>query len=160
MDELVMVRESVHLGPFQTEIIEGWVKPLLGDMAHVVVTPMKVGEGQLRDSRPLPLGLHFLHAYIHLKTAVARFPCGQEHVRQSHLHSKGSACGASHVGITGASEGVVTGDGSCLRHRIQTRTHVGGGKTREAAGKIEPGWAGPLVSRKCGGSKRAGLGLP
>ena len=31
MDELVMVRESVHLGPFQTKIIEGWVKPLLGD---------------------------------------------------------------------------------------------------------------------------------
>ena len=29
MDELVMVRESVRLGPFQTEIIEGRVKPLL-----------------------------------------------------------------------------------------------------------------------------------
>ena len=29
MDELVMVRESVCLGPFQTEIIEGWVKPSL-----------------------------------------------------------------------------------------------------------------------------------
>ena len=74
MDELVTVRESVHLGPFQTEIIEGWVKPLLGDMAHVMVTLLKVGEGQPRDSRPLPLGLHVLHAYTHLKTAVARFP--------------------------------------------------------------------------------------
>ena len=28
VDELVTVRESVHLGPFQTEIIEGQVKPL------------------------------------------------------------------------------------------------------------------------------------
>ena len=54
VDELVMVRESVRLGPFQTEIIEGWVKPLLGDTAHVMVMPLKVGEGQLRDSRPLP----------------------------------------------------------------------------------------------------------
>ena len=24
IDELVMVQKSVHLGPFQTEIIEGW----------------------------------------------------------------------------------------------------------------------------------------
>ena len=38
MDELVTVRESVHLGPFQTEIIEGRVKPLLRDMAHVMIT--------------------------------------------------------------------------------------------------------------------------
>ena len=32
VDELVTVREreSIHLGPFQTEIIEEWVKPLLG----------------------------------------------------------------------------------------------------------------------------------
>ena len=64
MDELVMVRESVHLGPFQTEIIEGWIKPLLGDTAHVMVTPLKVGEGQPRDSRPLPPGLHVLHVYM------------------------------------------------------------------------------------------------
>ena len=46
MDELVTVRESICLGPFQTEIIEGWVKPLLGDTAHVMITPLKVGEGQ------------------------------------------------------------------------------------------------------------------
>ena len=46
IDELVTVRESVYLGPFQTEIIEGWVKPLLGNMAHVMFTALKVGEGQ------------------------------------------------------------------------------------------------------------------
>ena len=42
VDELVMVKESVYLGPFQTEIIEGWVRPLLGDTAHVMVTPLRV----------------------------------------------------------------------------------------------------------------------
>ena len=66
MDELVMVRESVHLGLFQTEIIEGQVRPLLGDTAHIMFTPLKVEEGQLRGSRPLPLGLHVLHTYTHL----------------------------------------------------------------------------------------------
>ena len=46
VDELVSVRESVCLGPFQTKIIEGRVKPLFGDMAHVMITPLKVGDGQ------------------------------------------------------------------------------------------------------------------
>ena len=66
----------------------------------------------------------------------------------------------SHVSITGATYGVVTRDGSCLRHGSQTRTHVGGGKTGEAAGKVEPGQAGPLVPNECCGSERASLGLP
>ena len=63
IDELVTVRESIHLGPFQTEIMEGWVKLLFGDTAHVMITPLKVGEGQLQEARPLPLGLHILHVY-------------------------------------------------------------------------------------------------
>ena len=45
MDELVMVRDSVHLGPFQTKIIERRVKPLFGDMAHMMITQLKAGEG-------------------------------------------------------------------------------------------------------------------
>ena len=64
MDELVTVRESICLDPFQTKIIEGCVKPLLGDMANVMIMPLKVGEGQLQEARPLPLGLHVLHAYM------------------------------------------------------------------------------------------------
>ena len=51
VDELVTVRESVCLGPFQTEIIEGQVKPLFEDMAYMKITPLKVGEGQLWEAR-------------------------------------------------------------------------------------------------------------
>ena len=51
VDELDTMRESIHLGPFQTKIIEGQVKPLLGDMAHVMITPLKVGEGQPWEAR-------------------------------------------------------------------------------------------------------------
>ena len=42
VDELVTVRESVHLGLFQTEITEGWVRPLLGDTAHIMITPLRM----------------------------------------------------------------------------------------------------------------------
>ena len=41
IDELVMVWESVHLGPFQTEIIEGRVKPLLGCTSYVMITSLR-----------------------------------------------------------------------------------------------------------------------
>ena len=88
MDELVMVRESVCLGPFQTEIIEGQVKPLLGDMAHIMITPLKAGEGQLRDSRPLPLGLHVLHAYTHLKNGSRKISLVVRKMSDSHMFLK------------------------------------------------------------------------
>ena len=88
MDELVTVRESVHLGPFQTEIIEGWVKPLLGDMAYIMVILLKVGEGQLRDSRPLPLGLHVLHAYMRLKNGSGKVSLVVRNMSDSHIFLK------------------------------------------------------------------------
>ena len=91
MDELVMVRESVCLGPFQTKIIEGWVKPLLGDMAHIMVTLLKVGEDQLRDSRPLPLGLHVLHAYTHLKNSSGKVSLVVRNTSDSHIFLKKGA---------------------------------------------------------------------
>ena len=71
IDELVMVWESVHLGPFQTKIIEGWVKPLFGSTSYVMITPLKAA-GQPQETKPLPLGLHVLHAYTHLKSGSGR----------------------------------------------------------------------------------------
>ena len=73
VDELIMVRESVCLGSFQTEIIEGWVRPLLGDTAHIMITPLRV-EGQPREGKPLPPGLHVLHAYTCSRMAAVRCP--------------------------------------------------------------------------------------
>ena len=88
MNELVMVRESVHLGPFQTEIIEGRVKPLLGDTAHIMVTLLKMGEGQLRDSRPLPPGLHVLHTYTRLKNGSGKVSLVVRNMSDSHIFLK------------------------------------------------------------------------
>ena len=73
---------------------------------------------------------------------------------------KRGAGNMSHVSITSATYRVVARDGSCIRCGSQTGTHVSGGKTGEAAGETEPGWAGPLVPDKCCGSEIASLGLP
>ena len=87
VDELVTVRESVYLGPFQTEIIEGWVKLLLGDTAHVMITPLRV-EGQPREGKPLPPGLHVLHAYMHLKNSSSKVSLVVRNVSDSHIFLK------------------------------------------------------------------------
>ena len=88
MDELVIARESICLGLFQTEIIEGQVKPLLGDMAHVMIMPLKVGEGQPWEARPLPPGLHVLHAYTHLKNGSSRVSLVVRNMSDSHIFLK------------------------------------------------------------------------
>ena len=88
VDNLVMVRESVHLGLFQTEIIEGQVRPLFGDTAHVMITPLKVGEGQPWEARPLPPGLHILHAYMHLKNGSGRVSLMVRNMSESHIFLK------------------------------------------------------------------------
>ena len=71
IDELVTVWESVHLGPFQTEIIEGRVKPLLRYTSYMIITPLRV-EGRPQETKLLPLGLHVLHAYTCLKNGSGR----------------------------------------------------------------------------------------
>ena len=88
VDELVMVRESICLGPFQTKIIEERVKPLFGDTAHVMITLWKVGEGQPWEARPLPLGLHILHTYTHLKNGTGKVPLMVRNMSDSHIFLK------------------------------------------------------------------------
>ena len=83
-----MVRESVHLGPFQTEIIEGQVKPLFGDMAHMMITLLKVGGGQPWEARLLPLGLQFLQAYTHLKNGSGKVSLVVRNISDSHIFLK------------------------------------------------------------------------
>ena len=87
IDELVMVRESIHLGPFQTEIIEGCVKPLPGSTLYVMITLLKA-EGQQRETKPLPLGLHVLHAYTRLKNGSVRVSLVVRNVSDSQIFLK------------------------------------------------------------------------
>ena len=67
VDEPILMKENIRLGPFQTQIIECRVKPLIGESGHVMVLPLKAGESQLGGARPLPPGMQVLHAYTRLK---------------------------------------------------------------------------------------------
>ena len=88
VDELFTVREIIHLGLFQMEIIEGKVKPLLGDTAHVMIMPLKAGEGQSQEVRPLPPGLHILHAFTSLKNGSSRVSLMIRNMSNSYIFPK------------------------------------------------------------------------
>ena len=90
IDELVTVWESVCLGPFQTEIIEGQVKPLLGSTSYVMITPLKV-EGRQCKTKPLSLGLHVLHVYTRLKNGSGRVSLVVRNVSDSQIFLKKGA---------------------------------------------------------------------
>ena len=87
IDELVTVLESVCLGLFQTKIIEGWVKPLLRSTSYVMITPLKA-EGRPWETKPLPLGLHVLHAYTRLKNGSGRVSLVVRNVSDSQIFLK------------------------------------------------------------------------
>ena len=44
IDEPVFMKESLKLGPFQTQIIECKTKPLLGESAHMMIMPLRAYE--------------------------------------------------------------------------------------------------------------------
>ena len=85
--ELVMVWESICLGPFQMEIIEGQDKPLLGDTSYMMISPLRA-EGQPRETKMLPPGLHVLHAYTRLKNSSRKVSLVVRNVSDSHIFLK------------------------------------------------------------------------
>ena len=82
-----MVWESICPGLFQTEIIEGWVKPLLRDTSYVIITLLRV-EGQPRETKLLPPGLHILHAYTCLKNSSGKVSLVVRNMSDSHIFLK------------------------------------------------------------------------
>ena len=63
------------------------MKPLLGYTSYMMITPLKM-EGRPQGTKPLPLGLHVLHAYICLKNGSGRVSLVVRNVSDSHIFLK------------------------------------------------------------------------
>ena len=72
IDEPVFMKESLKLGPFQTQIIECKTKSLLGESAHMMIMPFRAYKAQPDGAWPLQPGLHVLHAYTWLKMSSSK----------------------------------------------------------------------------------------
>ena len=66
LDEVVELKDNVHMGFFQMEILKGRVtKPSTNDI-HIMSTALRHLELESGKACPLPPGLQVLHAYMTL----------------------------------------------------------------------------------------------
>ena len=65
----------------------GMVKPLLGSTSYMMITPLKT-EGRQHETKPLPLGLHVLHAYTCPKNGSGRVSLVVRNVSDSQIFLK------------------------------------------------------------------------
>ena len=84
----VLMRESVKLGPFQMEILQGKTKTQLGESTHMMVVPLQAGEAQWSGAQPLPNGLHVLHTYTRLKMGSKKVSMVVWNMSDSHIYLK------------------------------------------------------------------------
>ena len=63
MDTVVKMESSTHVGPFQTEILEGKIYQAPAHDTHGMVTPIGHAELKQDRGRQLPPGLQVLHTY-------------------------------------------------------------------------------------------------
>ena len=68
LDKVVELKDSVHVGPFQMEILKGRVVKSPTHNTHIMIAPLRCSK--IESGRPclLPPGLQVLHAYTMLTT--------------------------------------------------------------------------------------------
>ena len=88
IDEPILVKEHVKLGPFQTQILECKVKPLLGETMLMIVCPVRVGKTQLAGKHPLHPGLHVLHTLTRLEMGSGKVSVMLHNMSDSPIYLK------------------------------------------------------------------------
>ena len=66
VDKVIEMKGSVHVGPFQAEILEGKISQAPTHDMHVMVAPIRHTEVKSGRACQLPPGLQVLHAYTML----------------------------------------------------------------------------------------------
>ena len=94
------------------QILECRVKPLIGESAHVIVTPLRAGETQPGGALPLPPGLHILHAYTRLKMSSSKVSVVVRNMSKSSISLKKGVQVARVVSASPVPSRVVPRDGS------------------------------------------------
>ena len=66
VDTVAEMTGSIHVGPFQTEILEGKISRAPAQDTHVMVAPIGCPEAKQSRACQLPAGLQVLHVYTTL----------------------------------------------------------------------------------------------
>ena len=63
MDKIVEMKDNIHVGPFQTEILKGRVARAPAHETHLMVVPIRHADVESGKANLLPPGLQVLHAH-------------------------------------------------------------------------------------------------
>ena len=108
VDTVVKIGSNAHVGPFQTEILEGKISQAPVCDTHVMVTP--VGQEGLKQDRgrQLPPGLQVLHTYTTIMAGCKQIPIVVRNMTEQAIFLKKGAQMAHVVSATIAPPEVTT----------------------------------------------------
>ena len=105
IDEIIEMKNNVHVGPFQTEILKGRVAQTPAKDTHVMVVPIQCAVMVWGKARSLPPRLQVLHAYTMLTAGSKQVLIVVQNMTDSAIFLKRGARVAHHVSNDGASRG-------------------------------------------------------
>ena len=103
VDEVVELKDSIHVGPFQMEILKGKIAKSPTHDTHIMIAPLRHSVVESGKSHPLHQYYRCCMLTPHSQLVVKCCNCGVEHDRQCHLSQEGctcSACGVSYIGTS------------------------------------------------------------
>ena len=92
IDEVVEMKDSIHVGTFQTEISKGSIVRAPVHDTHVMVAPIRHAEVERGKVHPLPPGLQVLHACTTLMTGSKQVSIVVRNMTDSVIFLKKGAC--------------------------------------------------------------------
>ena len=106
MDEVIEMKDSVHVGPFQAEILKGRVAWAPAHDTHLMVVPIRCADVESGKTHQLPPGLQVLHAYTMLMAGSKQVSIVVRNMTDSAIFLKKGACVVHVVSVNvGASNG-------------------------------------------------------
>ena len=106
VDEVVELKDNVHMGPFQTEILKGRAARVPTYHTHIMIMPIRCAEVESGKAHPLPAGLQVLHAYTTLTAGSKHVWIVVQNMTDSAIFlKKGCAHGTCGISNIGASSG-------------------------------------------------------
>ena len=96
MDEIVEMKDSVHVGPFQAEILKGRIARVPAHDMHLMVVPISCADVESGKACPLPPGLQVLHAYTMLTAGSKQVSIVVRNMTDSTIFLKKGVC-VTHV---------------------------------------------------------------
>ena len=89
--KVIEMKCSIHVGPFQAEILEGKVARAPAQDTHVMVVPIRHTEVESGRACQLPLGLQVLHAYTMLTAGSKQVSIVMQNMTDSAIFLKKGA---------------------------------------------------------------------